>query len=353
MEGNFQERLADIQDLQRMLDTVANEKQDEIIKGNEVITNIIRHDNLKFNVKQNGQSFEVTKNVYEVLVEKNGELYHEFYDDQGNKIMDSLPDKTFSEGKVLSELENGEFDDKSLLANVYKDQDSKSLEELEQEQSKEVAEVLGVDEKTAKELNLVDIDLTQGNPLKDDKINEAQEKLQSFMALGMTIDTNELATSDDTIKEFLNLDTNRLLLIQINGTWKTFKIDDKGNLALEPNLQALPSNQSFRTIGDDGNPEMRTPEMEFYNKANPDRSLAIDSHNDENQTKLYLVAGNSRSASEIETTSCKSPYADVKNNELVQKAQENPDKENLVEEEKKEEVDPHEPSLEPGANSHN
>ena len=340
MNEQFLERLADIQDLERMLDDVASQKKDEIIQGKQEITDIIKHEGLTFNIQQNGQDVTVTKDVYEVLVQKDGELYHEFYDDQGNMLMPAISDKAFNEGKILSELENGSFDENSLIANIYKDQDSKSLEELEKEQTKEVAGTLGMDEKDIKELDLVQVDTNK--PVKP---NDIQEKLKSYMALGMIIDTNELATSDDTIKEFLNIDANQLLAIRINNEWKIFKIDDKGNLALENNLQLSSATQSFNTIGEDGKRENRMPEVEFYRKDNPNMSLAIDSDNRDNKTQAFLIAGNSRTATEIESTSAKSPYADAKNNELVQKAQENPDKAYLHEEEP--DVDPHEPSLEP------
>ncbi len=340
MDDNFMERLDNIQDLHRMLDTVTNQKQDQIISGQEEVYDVVRHDNMQFKITQNGKEFEVTKNVYEVLTEKNGELYHEFYDDQGNLLLPPMSDKTFNDGKALSELEQGNFDEDSLIYKIYNDQDSKSLEELEKEQTKEIAENLDMDPETVKELNLLQVDTEQKAPT-----DKAKLELEKYMALGMVVDTNELATSDETIKEFLNTDANMLLAVKINDDWKVFKVDEKGKLSVEKNLQISSTTNPFRTIGEDGNAEIRRPEIEFIRKDKPDHSLAIDTVNDENRTQMFLVAGNSRTASEIESTSTRSPYADARNNELLQKAQENPDKEQ-IKDEKEEDVDPHEPTLE-------
>ena len=348
MDENFMERFDKIQDLHRMLDMVTEQKKEQIISGQEEVSDIIRHDNMQFNIIQNGQEVEVTKNVYEVLVEKNGELYHEFYDDQGNSLIAPISDKTFLEGKALLELGQGNFDEKSLIYQIYNDKDSKSLEQLEKEQANEIAESLNMDPETIKELDLSFVDTNQKAPTSN-----AQEELKKYMALGMVIDTNELATSDETIKEFLNTDATKLLAIKINDDWKILKVDAKGKLSVEKNLQISANSSPFKTIGNDGKPEIRQPEIEFVRKDNPDHSLAIDTLNEQNKTQMYLVAGNSRSASEIESTSASSPYAEARNNELLQKAQENPDKTHIYEPKRdnkvdEPDVDPHEPSLEPG-----
>ena len=157
----------------------------------------------------------------------------------------------------------------------------------------------------------------------------------------MEIDTRELATSDDTIKEILGLDSDKLLIVQINGDWRALEVFDDGTISMAKNLEIIDNKQAFNTVGDDGRHESRIPEIEFRRKDNTNISLAVDSNNRENQPQLYIVAGNSRSGAEIETNYTVSPYADSINNELVQKAQENPD----------EERDPHEPD-EPGDRQH-
>ena len=51
MDDNFMERLDNIQDLHRMLDTVTNQKQDQIISGQEEVYDVVRHDNMQFKPK--------------------------------------------------------------------------------------------------------------------------------------------------------------------------------------------------------------------------------------------------------------------------------------------------------------
>lgn len=339
------ERLFDIQELDRMLDVVSNQKKDEIASGKEYAVDIIKHDSLTFKVKQNDQDIEVTQTVYEVLFEKDGELFHEFYNDQGKLLCPPISDKEYQEGKKIEELGLGNFEENSLMSTVYKDQSSKSLSELENEQIKEVSKALEMKPEDVKDLNIVQFN---SQASIDEQTKKAQEELKKYSALGMEIDTNELATSDDTIKEFLNIDADKLLAIQINGDWKLFDISD-GSLKLEKNLEISSSEKSFSTVEADGIHGTRLPEIEFRRKDNPDYSLAIDSNNSENKTQAFLIVGESRTATEIESASVKVPYSDYKNNELMKQAQENPDEELIVsihskkEKANDEEKDPHEP----------
>ncbi len=101
-------------------------------------------------------------------------------------------------------------------------------------------------------------------------------------------------------------------------------------------------------INEQGHQESRMAEIEFKRKDHPDYSIAIDSQNKENTTQIYLVAGSSRTATEIENKTVKQPYAEQINNERLKRAQENPDDEKNPEQE----ADPHEPTLEPGSNNH-
>ena len=241
-----------------------------------------------------------------------------------------------------------DIDKNSLEYNILSKTPEKSLLELENEQKEQIAEVVEMDADTIITLNILQTDGSRKskvdqNQMQEQKKKEAQEKLKQFMALGIEVDTREMATSDDTIKEFLQVDADKLLIVQINGDWKALEIDNDGKIHLAKNLEIVDNNQTFNTIGDDGIPEKRIPEIEFRRKDNSDISLAVDSNNKENQTQLYLVAGSSRSATELETKYNVSPYADAKNNELVQRAQENPDDERLDNKEEEEERDPHEP----------
>lgn len=340
MESSFEERSEQIRDLHRMLDIYAEQNKETISKGETVVVDIAKHEKLTFNIVKNDQEITVTKDVYDVLVEKNGELYHEFYDDQGVSLCEPISDKEFQEGKKLEELGLGTFDENSLIYNVYKDDDVQSLTELEQEQNNDIKQALRMDECTAEELKLLEINTDQ--TVKNKELDKAQDEIAKLAALGMVVDTNELATSDQTIKEFLNIDANKLLLVQINDEWKALKINEDGTLSIENNLQIIDNNQPFTTVREDGKTESRIPEIEFRRKDNPDYSLAIDSNNEENRTQAYLVAGNSRTGAELEATSTRSPYANAKNNELLKEAQEKPN-DKVVDEER----NPHEPELGP------
>ena len=345
MEDNIIQKQADMDELRKMLDTVANKDKDTIAKGKEELIDIRKYNDVSFELEQNGEKFTVTKNVYEVLVTKDGKSWHEFYDDQGT-LLAKVSDENYLNFKTAIEMGEAEMDKKSLEYNILSKTPEKSLLELENEQNKQVAEALDMDEDTIKTLNILQTDGSKKgkkdqNQMLDEKKKEAQEKLKQFMALGIEVDTREMATSDDTVKEFLQVDADKLLIVQINGDWRALEIDDEGKMHIAKNLEIIDNNQPFNTIGDDGVPERRTPEIEFRRKDNPDISLAVDSNNQENQTQLYLIAGSSRSATELETKYNVSPYADAKNNELVQRAQENPDDARIdIEEEEK---DPHEP----------
>ena len=149
-----------------------------------------------------------------------------------------------------------------------------------------------MDADTIKTLNILQTDGSRKskedqNQMQEQKKKEAQEKLKQFMTLGIEVDTREMATSDDTIKEFLQVDADKLLIVQINGDWKALEIDNDGKIHLAKNLEIVDNNQTFNTIGDDGIPEKRMPEIEFRRKDNPDISLAVDSNNKENQTRQY------------------------------------------------------------------
>lgn len=347
MEDNVMQKQADMDELRKMLDTVANQDKDAISKGKEELVDVRKYNQISYEVEQNGQKVKLTKNIFEVLVTKDGEPWHEFYDDQG-KLMARISDKNYLNFKSAIETGNLDIDKESLEYNILSEKPEKSLLELEDEQKEQVAESLGMDKETIQTLGIMSVDGKQ-KPLNEQR-QEVQEKLKQYMALGMEIDTRELATSDDTIKEMLQVDSDKLLIVQINGDWRALEVHDDGTMHLAKNLEIVDNNQAFNTIGDDGKHESRIPEIEFRRRDNPDISLAVDSNNRENQPQLFIVAGNSRRGTEIETNYEVSPYADAKNNELVQRAQENPDDERIVEPKDKEDEDldddrdPHEPS---------
>ena len=339
MDENMMQKQAEMDDLRGMLDRVANQKTDDIAKGKEELNDIKKYPNLTFNIEENGQKVEVTKNIYEVITTKDGEKWHEFYDDQGSKLL-YMTDKEYQNIKSLNDLDDLSMDKGALIDGVINNEPDKSLLDMESEQTQEIADALGMDKETIETLDIVTTNGKEKNQSLDQKAKEAQEKLKQYAALGIEIDTRELATSDDTIKEALQVDADKLIVIRVNGDWKALEVGEDGSMHIAKNLQIVDNNQPFNTIGDDGRPERRIPEIEFRRKDNPDISLAVDSNNRENKTQLYIVAGNSRSAAEIETQYATSPYADAKNNELVQKAQENPNDERIVED-----VDPHEPDF--------
>ena len=347
MEDNVMQKQADMDELRKMLDTVANQDKDAISKGKEELVDVRKYNQISYEVEQNGQKVTLTKNIFEVLVTKDGEPWHEFYDDQG-KLMARISDKNYLNFKSAIETGNLDIDKESLEYNILSEKPEKSLLELEDEQKEQVAEAVGIEKETINTLGIMPVDGKQ-KPLNEQR-QEVQEKLKQYMALGMEIDTRELATSDDTIKEMLQVDSDKLLIVQINGDWRVLEVHDDGTMHLAKNLEIVDNNQAFNTIGDDGKHESRIPEIEFRRRDNPDISLAVDSNNRENQPQLFIVAGNSRRGTEIETNYEVSPYADAKNNELVQRAQENPDDERIVEPKDKEDEDldddrdPHEPS---------
>ena len=347
MEDNVMQKQADMDELRKMLDTVANQDKDAISKGKEELVDVRKYNQISYEVEQNGQKVTLTKNIFEVLVTKDGETWHEFYDDQGT-LMARISDENYLNFKSAIEAGNIDVDKGSLEYNILSEKPEKSLLELEDEQKEQVAESLGMDKETIQTLGIMPVDGKQ-KPLNEQR-QEVQEKLKQYMALGMEIDTRELATSDDTIKEMLQVDSDKLLIVQINGDWRALEVHDDGTMHLAKNLEIIDNNQAFNTIGDDGKHDSRIPEIEFRRRDNPDISLAVDSNNRENQPQLFIVVGNSRRGTEIETNYEVSPYADAKNNELVQKAQENPDDERIVEPKDKEDEDldddrdPHEPS---------
>lgn len=334
MEDNVMKKQADIEELRKMLDTVANQDKDAISKGKEELVDIRKYNQISFLIEQNAQKITLTKDIFEVLTTRDGEKWYEFYDDQGN-LMARISDENYLNFKSAIEAGSVDIDNESLEYNILSNEPDKSLLELENEQKEQVAEAVGMDQETIQTLGIMLVDAKK-EPLDEQK-KDVQEKLKQYMALGMEIDTRELATSDDTIKEMLGLDSNKLLVVQINGDWRAIEVQEDGTMHLAKNLEIIDNNQAFNTIGDDGKHESRIPEIEFRRKDNTDISLAVDSNNRENQPQLFIVAGNSRSATEIETKYAVSPYADSINNELVQRAQENPD----------DDRDPHEPD-EPG-----
>ena len=347
MEDNVMQKQAHMAELRKILDTVANQDKDAISKGKEELVDVRKYNQISYEVEQNGQKVTLTKNIFEVLVTKDGEPWHEFYDDQG-KLMARISDKNYLNFKSAIETGNLDIDKESLEYNILSEKPEKSLLELEDEQKEQVAEAVGIEKETINALGIMPVDGKQ-KPLNEQR-QEVQEKLKQYMALGMEIDTRELATSDDTIKEMLQVDSDKLLIVQINGDWRALEVHDDGTMHLAKNLEIIDNNQAFNTIGDDGKHESRIPKIEFRRRDNPDISLAVDSNNRENQPQLFIVAGNSRRGTEIETNYEVSPYADAKNNELVQRAQENPDDERIVEPKDKEDEDldddrdPHEPS---------
>ena len=340
MEDNVMQKQADMEELRKMLDTVANQDKDAISKEKEELVDIRNYNGVTFETEQNGQKVTLTKNIFEVLVTKDGETWHEFYDDQGT-LMARISDENYLNFKSVIEAGNIDVDKESLEYNILSEEPEKSLLELENEQKEQVAEAVGMDKETIQTLGIMPVDGNQKTLTLDEQRKNLQEQIQKFAALGMEIDTRELATSDDTIKEILGLDSDKLLIVQINGDWRALEVFDDGTISMAKNLEIIDNKQAFNTVGDDGRHESRIPEIEFRRKDNTNISLAVDSNNRENQPQLYIVAGNSRSGAEIETNYTVSPYADSINNELVQKAQENPD----------EERDPHEPD-EPGDRQH-
>lgn len=340
MEDNVMQKQADMDELHRMLDTVANQDKDAISKGKEELVDVRKYKDVTFETEQNGQKVTLTKNIFEVLTTRDGEPWHEFYDDQGN-LMARISDENYLNFKSAIETGNVNVDKESLEYNILSEEPEKSLQQLEGEQKEQIAEAVGMDKETIQTLGIMPVDGNQKTLTLDEQKKNLQEQIQKFAALGMEIDTRELATSDDTIKEILGLDSDKLLIVQINGDWRALEVFDDGTISMAKNLEIIDNKQAFNTVGDDGRHESRIPEIEFRRKDNTNISLAVDSNNRENQAQLYIVAGNSRSGAEIETNYTVSPYADSINNELVQKAQENPD----------EERDPHEPD-EPGDRQH-
>ena len=333
------QRKENMNELRKMLDTVANQDKDDISKGKEELVDIRKYKDVSFEKEQNGST--VTKNIFGVHVKKDGKDWYEFYDDQGNLLAKFTKEKYLGY-KSAFEMGNVDIDQNSLVYNILSSTPEKSLVELESEQKEQIAEAIGMDADTIKTLNILQTtgkkkgnSLEDQNQMLDEKKKEAQEKLKQFMSLGIEVDTRELATSDDTIKETLQVDADKLVIVQINGDWKALEIEEDGKMHIAKNLEVIDNKQPFNTIGEEGTIERRIPSIEFRRKDNPNISLAVDSNNKENKTQLYLVAGNSRTATELETEYNVSPYADEKNNELVQMAQEDPDK------------DPHEPD-EPG-----
>ncbi len=62
--------------------------------------------------------------------------------------------------------------------------------------------------------------------------------------------------------------------------------------------------------------------MNLEEKDNPDYSITLD-RTTEAEERAYLVVGNSRASTELESETIKAPYVDVKNNEIIQEAAEN------------------------------
>lgn len=347
MDSNALERLENIKELDRMLDVVANQSKEEIISGQKELVDVTKHAGLTFLVEENGKEVEVTKNIYEVITNRNGIFWHEIYDDQGNMLKE-LSDDQFQKGKMLTELGEASFGDKSLMTGIYASQDDKSLSELESEQNADISQALGMKQEDIKNLGIMQISDKPKNEPTSAKAEAAREQLARLANMGFTIDTNELATSNETIKEFLNIDANNLLIVKVNSEWKAIKVNENSTMELENNLQIADNSKTFTTVGRDGNQESRQPSVEFIRKDNSDYSLAIDT-NKENKTQAFLVAGESRTASEIELQTTQSPYADAKNNELLMEAEQNPnDKDVTNDEEDKDLHEPDEPSLESG-----
>lgn len=346
MSSNTLERLNNIRDLNRMLDVVANQSKEDIVSGKKELVDIKEYFQLTFNIKENEQDVQVTKNIYEVITNRSGTFWHELYDDQGN-LLNELTDEQFQKGKILTDLGEASFDENSLMGKVYSNESSKSLLELENEQNDDISKVLNMNKEDIKDLGIIQIDCSKDVPVSE-KALEAKKQLSLLANLGFSIDSNQLATSKETIKEFLNIDADNLLIVKVNSEWKAIKVNDDGSMEVENNLQISDSSKSFSTIGRDSNLETHVPNIEFRREDNPDYSLAIDT-NKENKTQAFLVAGDSRTALEIESQSIQSPYADVKNNELLLQAEQNPNEQELTGTEDKDIHEPNEPSLE---NSH-
>ena len=333
---NVNERLDNIQELDNMLDVVVNKNKEQIINGKKEIVDITKHQDLTFNIDNK----EVTMDIYEIITSENGITNHEFYDKNGT-LLAKVDDEEFQKGKMLTEIGEGEFDRNTLLSNIYsKNNSDKSLTQLENEQTEEIADALGTDKNTIRDLNIIRLS-DKDNTSSDNSREEAQSQLEMLKNMGFSVDTNELATSKQTIKEFFNIDANNLLIVKINTEWKALKIDN-GKIEIEDNLKISGSTQSFSTINNNGQQEIKAPSVEFRRQDNPDYSLAVDT-NGESKPKVYIIAGDSRTASEIESDNVTSPYADVKNNELMQEASENPNLTELEDEEIEEDSDIHEP----------
>lgn len=343
MEENFKERLENIEELDRMLDTVFQNNS----TGKEKAVDIIKHNDISFTITENGQELTVIKDIYEVIVTENGRIMHEIYDDQGKLLMPPIPDESFHNLQSLLRTGNMEVDN-NLLESVMEDERSMSLIRLENENKQQVADVLGMNVNDVKAMQTTSLQTSNSLDVNNFNSNPAlKAEIDALKNMGYSIDTTELATDEDTIKEFLGTDADELLVVKINSDWKIFKVNDDGSLAVEDNLEISANESAFHTVNDNGKRESRIAEIEFRRKDHPDHSLAIDYHNNENTTQIYLIAGNSRTATEIESKTLQQPYVDQINNEKLKKAQENPDDINLDLP-----PDPHEPILEPNANNH-
>ena len=78
MEDNVMQKQADMEELRKMLDTVANQDKDAISKGKEELVDIRKYNGVTFETEQNGQKDTLTKDIFEVLVTKDGETWQEF-----------------------------------------------------------------------------------------------------------------------------------------------------------------------------------------------------------------------------------------------------------------------------------
>ena len=76
MEDNVMQKQEDMNELRKMLDTVANQDKDEISKGKEELVDIRKYNDVSFEVEQNGKKVTLTKNIFEVLMTKDGESWH-------------------------------------------------------------------------------------------------------------------------------------------------------------------------------------------------------------------------------------------------------------------------------------
>lgn len=353
---NFKSRIEDIKELEYMIDVLIQKRKEEIINNKEFITDIKKYSNVPAFKVKNGKSISEVQSVYGVLVDKDGIIHRQFFNQDADLLLE-LPESTYV-GSVTLQSMNYTLEQNDLLVYLAKSDVGHMYDEmlsaLEREQMNMFAEDLEMYSNYVKSLDLTMLDansvVSSQNTMKNDfditnpnNSEATQEQIAQFRNLGFEIDTSELATSDHTIKELLNTSSSTLLVVKVNSDWKVFGLDENGKLKLEDNLQIVDNTTPFSVVTSDGKLENKIPTVEFRRKDNPDYSITLD-RTTEAEERAYLVVGNSRASTELESETIKAPYVDVKNNEIIQEAAENPDKVDLdADNDLDDSYDPHEP----------